>query len=63
MFYHSFKTPFCFYRLMFDPYARIIYDYMGGIEDIKKAKVCVMVVPLVSLEIRLDVHFFNLLLL
>ncbi|KAA3460553.1 CCA-adding enzyme isoform X2 [Gossypium australe] len=25
--------------LMFDPFARIIYDYMGGIEDIKKAKV------------------------
>ncbi|TXG54440.1 hypothetical protein EZV62_019696 [Acer yangbiense] len=25
--------------LMFDPYARIVYDYMGGIKDIKKAKV------------------------
>lgn len=25
---------------MFDPYARIVYDYMGGIEDIMKAKVC-----------------------
>lgn len=25
---------------MFDPYARIVYDYMGGMEDIKKAKVC-----------------------
>jgi len=26
-------------RLMFDPYAKVIYDYLGGIEDIKKAKV------------------------
>ncbi|KAI5404750.1 hypothetical protein KIW84_051781 [Lathyrus oleraceus] len=26
--------------LMLDPYARIVYDYMGGIEDIRKAKVC-----------------------
>lgn len=25
---------------MFDPYARIVYDYMGGMEDIVKAKVC-----------------------
>ncbi|KAD4889139.1 hypothetical protein E3N88_21212 [Mikania micrantha] len=25
--------------LMFDPYAKTIYDYIGGIEDIKKAKV------------------------
>lgn len=28
------------YRLMFDPYAKIVYDYMGGIQDIRKAKVC-----------------------
>lgn len=25
---------------MFDPYAKIVYDYVAGIEDIKKAKVC-----------------------
>ncbi|KAJ6869325.1 hypothetical protein NC651_034163 [Populus alba x Populus x berolinensis] len=25
--------------LMFDPYKRIVYDYVGGLEDIKKAKV------------------------
>lgn len=25
---------------MFDPYAKIVYDYIGGIQDIKKAKVC-----------------------
>jgi hypothetical protein len=27
-------------RLMFNPYSEKIYDYLGGIEDIKKAKVC-----------------------
>lgn len=27
-------------RLMYDPYAKIVYDYMGGMQDIKKAKVC-----------------------
>ncbi|GAU38112.1 hypothetical protein TSUD_317990 [Trifolium subterraneum] len=26
-------------RLMLDPYASVVYDYMGGIEDIRKAKV------------------------
>lgn len=25
--------------LMFDPFTKVVYDYMGGIEDIKKAKV------------------------
>lgn len=25
---------------MFDPYAHMVYDYIGGIEDIRKAKVC-----------------------
>lgn len=25
---------------MFDPYAKIVYDYMGGLEDIIKSKVC-----------------------
>ncbi|KAH1255192.1 Poly(A) polymerase I [Glycine max] len=28
--------------LMLDPYARIAYDYFGGIEDIRKAKVCII---------------------
>ncbi|PWA38990.1 P-glycoprotein 13 [Artemisia annua] len=28
-------------RLMFDPYAQIFYDYIGGMEDIKKAKGCI----------------------
>ena len=34
------KPPSCSCRLMLDPYARIAYDYFGGIEDIRKAKVC-----------------------
>ncbi|MBA0805888.1 hypothetical protein Gohar_005376, partial [Gossypium harknessii] len=33
------QRDFTINGLMFDPFARIIYDYMGGIEDIKKAKV------------------------
>ena len=24
---------------MFDPYAKLVYDYMGGIQDIRKSKV------------------------
>lgn len=27
-------------RLMYDPYTKIVFDYMGGMEDIRKAKVC-----------------------
>ncbi|CAN6578650.1 unnamed protein product [Malus baccata var. baccata] len=33
------QRDFTINGLMFDPYARIVYDYMGGIEDIRKAKV------------------------
>ncbi|XP_021888094.1 uncharacterized protein LOC110807302 [Carica papaya] len=33
-----FMCLYC-HRLMFDPYAKIVYDYVAGIEDIKKAKV------------------------
>ncbi|XP_019464723.1 PREDICTED: uncharacterized protein LOC109363020 [Lupinus angustifolius] len=33
------KRDFTINGLMFDPYAKIVYDYMGGIEDIMKAKV------------------------
>lgn len=25
---------------MFDPFARVVYDYTGGLEDIRRAKVC-----------------------
>lgn len=28
------------FRLMFDPYAKMVYDYTGGVNDIRKAKVC-----------------------
>ncbi|XVE56505.1 hypothetical protein DITRI_Ditri04bG0015800 [Diplodiscus trichospermus] len=37
------QRDFTINGLLFDPYARIIYDYMGGIEDIKKAKVRTMI--------------------
>ncbi|OMO93750.1 hypothetical protein COLO4_16700 [Corchorus olitorius] len=33
------QRDFTINGLMFDPYERVIYDYMGGIDDIKKAKV------------------------
>ncbi|BFG32233.1 hypothetical protein CerSpe_185070 [Prunus speciosa] len=33
------QRDFTINGLMFDPYARIVYDYMGGMEDIQKAKV------------------------
>ncbi|TQE12888.1 hypothetical protein C1H46_001534 [Malus baccata] len=33
------QRDFTINGLMFDPYARILYDYMEGIEDIRKAKV------------------------
>ncbi|KAI3780118.1 hypothetical protein L2E82_10032 [Cichorium intybus] len=33
------QRDFTINGLMFDPFARIVYDYTGGIEDIQKAKV------------------------
>ncbi|KAL6177682.1 hypothetical protein ACLB2K_049207 [Fragaria x ananassa] len=33
------KRDFTINGLMFDPYERIVYDYLGGIEDLKNAKV------------------------
>lgn len=33
---------------MFDPYTKIVYDYMGGMQDIKKAKVCMYLFNCVS---------------
>ncbi|KAE9608602.1 putative polynucleotide adenylyltransferase [Lupinus albus] len=33
------KRDFTINGLIFDPYSRIVYDYIGGIEDIRKAKV------------------------
>ncbi|WJX47889.1 hypothetical protein P8452_34528 [Trifolium repens] len=35
---------------MFDPFAKIVYDYMGGMEDIKKAKVRTMVPAATSFQ-------------
>lgn len=28
-----------FFRLMFDPLENVVYDYIGGVEDIKNSKV------------------------
>ncbi|XP_057972053.1 uncharacterized protein LOC131160410 isoform X2 [Malania oleifera] len=33
------QRDFTINGLMFDPYANLVYDYMGGMEDIRKAKV------------------------
>uniref|UniRef100_A0A7C9AQG6 Polynucleotide adenylyltransferase n=1 Tax=Opuntia streptacantha TaxID=393608 RepID=A0A7C9AQG6_OPUST len=33
------QRDFTINGLMFDPFARLVYDYMGGLEDIRKAKV------------------------
>ncbi|GAV60170.1 PolyA_pol domain-containing protein/PolyA_pol_RNAbd domain-containing protein, partial [Cephalotus follicularis] len=33
------QRDFTINGLMFDPYAKIVYDYLGGMEDIRKAKV------------------------
>lgn len=33
------QRDFTINGLLFDPYAKIVYDYIGGLEDIKKAKV------------------------
>ncbi|KAB5532194.1 hypothetical protein DKX38_018864 [Salix brachista] len=40
----------CFDLLMFDPYKRIVYDYMGGLEDIKKAKVRTVIPANISFQ-------------
>nr|KYP38052.1 putative poly(A) polymerase [Cajanus cajan] len=36
--------------LMLDPYARIVYDYFGGIEDTRKAKVRTVISPKTSFQ-------------
>ncbi|KAL3374221.1 hypothetical protein AABB24_005935 [Solanum stoloniferum] len=33
------RRDFTINGLMFDPYSKLIYDYMGGVDDIRKAKV------------------------
>ncbi|KAK9278938.1 hypothetical protein L1049_028520 [Liquidambar formosana] len=37
------QRDFTINGLMFDPYAKLVYDYMGGMEDIRKAKVRTMI--------------------
>ncbi|XP_061364579.1 uncharacterized protein LOC133308007 [Gastrolobium bilobum] len=44
------KRDFTINGLMFDPYARLVYDYMGGIEDIRKAKVRTVVPAAISFQ-------------
>lgn len=56
--------------LMFDPYSRLVYDYLGGMEDIKKAKVrtvipartsfqedCARILRAIRIAARLDFRF------
>ena len=38
---------------MFDPYARIVYDYIGGMEDLRKSKVCMYFLTIVVSYITL----------
>ena len=39
---------------MFDPYAEIVYDYMGGMQDIKNAKVCMYLLSFVKLSVAIN---------
>ncbi|KAK9113357.1 hypothetical protein Syun_020154 [Stephania yunnanensis] len=36
--------------LMFDPYAKLVYDYMGGMEDIKRSKVRTVIPAFTSFQ-------------
>ncbi|KAK8954842.1 hypothetical protein KSP39_PZI002361 [Platanthera zijinensis] len=36
--------------LMFDPYSQLVYDYLGGMEDIKKAKVRTVIPARISFQ-------------
>ncbi|KAL5146086.1 Poly(A) polymerase I [Glycine soja] len=45
--------------LMLDPYARIVYDYFGGIEDIRKAKMCIIAARLGFSISKETTHFIN----
>ncbi|KAK1311166.1 hypothetical protein QJS10_CPA08g00430 [Acorus calamus] len=64
------RRDFTINGLMFDPYASLIYDYMGGMEDIKKAKVrtvipayasfqedCARILRAIRIAARLGFHF------
>ncbi|KAL3512520.1 hypothetical protein ACH5RR_025237 [Cinchona calisaya] len=43
------QRDFTINGLMLDPYAKLIYDYMGGVEDIRKTKVRTIIPPSFSL--------------
>ncbi|CAL1389205.1 unnamed protein product [Linum trigynum] len=64
------RRDFTINGLMFDPYARIVYDYLGGLEDIRKAKVrtvipasasfqedCARILRAVRIAARLEFRF------
>ena len=44
---------------MFDPYAKVVYDYLGGIEDIRKAKVWMYIVGAHTVYLSKLPHFFQ----
>ncbi|XP_015882126.3 uncharacterized protein LOC107417975 isoform X1 [Ziziphus jujuba] len=44
------QRDFTINGLMFDPYERIVYDYLGGMEDIKRAKVKTVIPPSTSFQ-------------
>lgn len=64
------RRDFTINGLMFDPYAQLVYDYLGGMEDIKRAKVrtiipastsfqedCALILRAVRIAARLDFQF------
>ncbi|KAF4365130.1 hypothetical protein F8388_007534 [Cannabis sativa] len=44
------QRDFTINGLMFDPYASIVYDYLGGVEDIRKSKVRTVIPASTSLQ-------------
>lgn len=64
------QRDFTINGLMFDPYAKIVYDYIGGLEDLEKAKVrtvipasnsfqedCARILRAIRIAARLDFRF------
>ncbi|PON91809.1 Poly A polymerase [Trema orientale] len=64
------QRDFTINGLMFDPYTKIVYDYMGGIQDIRKAKMrtvvpanvsfvedCARILRAIRIAARLGFHF------
>ncbi|KAB1217519.1 Poly(A) polymerase I [Morella rubra] len=67
---NSLRRDFTINGLIFDPYARIVYDYTGGLEDIRQAKVrtvipasssfqedCARILRGIRIAARLGFHF------